>query len=229
MSQGAIDRRTILAGSTALAASALLPRHMSARTIASEPTTGQAGAALPARGEFVVRGAHVLTMDPALGDLPSGDVHVRDGAIVAVAASVPAPGAEVIDGRGMICMPGFVDTHWHLWTSALRPLMRQDDPQLGYFPVTVAARPAHTRRRTAIAACGSGLAEALSAGVTTTHNWAHNVRSPAHADAEIARHARHRHPRPLRLRHAAGRAERPADGPRRSRAREARAGRTTAC
>jgi cytosine/adenosine deaminase-related metal-dependent hydrolase len=31
-----------------------------------------------------------------------------------------------------------------------------------------------------------GLAEALSAGVTTVHNWAHNVRSPAHADAEIA-------------------------------------------
>ena len=29
------------------------------------------------------------------------------------------------------------------------------------------------------------LAEALTAGVTTTHNWAHNVRSPAHADAEV--------------------------------------------
>jgi 5-methylthioadenosine/S-adenosylhomocysteine deaminase len=30
-----------------------------------------------------------------------------------------------------------------------------------------------------------GLAEALSAGVTTVHNWAHNVVSPAHADAEL--------------------------------------------
>src|SRR5262249_59358635 len=30
-----------------------------------------------------------------------------------------------------------------------------------------------------------GLAQALAAGVTTTHNWAHNVRSPAHADAEV--------------------------------------------
>jgi hypothetical protein len=38
------------------------------------------GGALPARGEFVVRGGHVLTMDASLGDLPSGDVHVRDGA-----------------------------------------------------------------------------------------------------------------------------------------------------
>src|SRR5947209_2229925 len=31
-----------------------------------------------------------------------------------------------------------------------------------------------------------GIAEALSAGVTTVHNWAHNVRSPEHADGELA-------------------------------------------
>ena len=30
-----------------------------------------------------------------------------------------------------------------------------------------------------------GVAEALSAGVTTVHNWAHNVRSADHADAEL--------------------------------------------
>src|ERR1700710_1647585 len=84
----------------------------------------QTAAALPARGEFVVRGAHVLTMDAGLGDLPSGDVHVRNGAIVAVAANVPAPGAEVIDGRGMICMPGLVETHWHHWTNVCRPFVR---------------------------------------------------------------------------------------------------------
>jgi hypothetical protein len=30
------------------------------------------------------------------------------------------------------------------------------------------------------------LAEAVNCGITTVHNWTHNVRSPAHADAEIA-------------------------------------------
>lgn len=30
------------------------------------------------------------------------------------------------------------------------------------------------------------LAEAVSSGITTVHNWAHNLRSPAHAEAEIA-------------------------------------------
>ena len=72
-------------------------------------------------------------MDDKIGDLPSGDVHVRDGAIVAVAANVNAPGVQVIAGKGMICMPGFVDTHWHHWTSFLRPLMRADDPKLHLF------------------------------------------------------------------------------------------------
>ena len=45
-----------------------------------------------ARGEFIIRNGHVLTMEPDIGDFPSGDVHVRDGAIVGrwtVAAAHP--------------------------------------------------------------------------------------------------------------------------------------------
>ena len=81
MDKTGIDRRTLLTATTALSAASLL----SGRAFAQ----GSAGpsATLPARGEFVVRGAHVLSMDDTIGDLPSGDVHVRDGAIVAVAAS----------------------------------------------------------------------------------------------------------------------------------------------
>ncbi len=56
----------------------------------------------PERGEFLIRGATLLTMDPAVPDLASGDVHVRNGAIVAVAERIDAPGAQVIDGAGMI-------------------------------------------------------------------------------------------------------------------------------
>src|ERR1700704_2892880 len=103
MNKRIIDRRGVLVGAGMLGAAAA--SRALAQTVPAEETTGQAVPPLPAREEFVVRGAHVLTMDTALGELPSGDVHVRDGAIVAVAASAPAPGAEVIDGRGMICMP----------------------------------------------------------------------------------------------------------------------------
>lgn len=172
-----INRRTMLTAATALWAASLLPAR-------SRAQVGTPAATLPARAEFVIRGAHVLTMDPTLGELPSGDVHVRDGAIIAVGANVTAPSAEIIDGRGMLCMPGFVETHWHLWTSVLRPVVRADDPRAGYFPVTSRLGP-HYTPDDSYRSVRLGLAEALSAGVTTVHNWAHNVRSPAHADAEL--------------------------------------------
>jgi cytosine/adenosine deaminase-related metal-dependent hydrolase len=174
-----ISRRAMVAGATAVTAAAIAPR----RTMGQG--AGRPAATLPARGEFVIRGAHVLTMDQTLGELPTGDVHVRDGAIVAVGVSLAGREGEAIDGRGMICMPGFVDTHWHLWTSSLRSVVRADDPQRGYFPVT-SRLGAHYTPEDSYRAVRLGLAEAISAGVTSVHNWAHNVRSPAHADAEIA-------------------------------------------
>lgn len=171
------NRRTLMTGTTALATAALLPRRADAQS--------RSAARLPAQGEFIIRGAHVLSMDPAIGDLPSGDVHVRKGAIVAVAAKVSAPGAQVINGKGMICMPGFVETHWHLWTCVLRPVMRSDDPKRTYFPVT-AGLGVHYKPEDSYRSVQLGLAQALTAGITTVHNWAHNVRSPAHADAEMS-------------------------------------------
>jgi cytosine/adenosine deaminase-related metal-dependent hydrolase len=175
-----LDRRTILKAAVAFAATGL----GSCASVAPTGPGGRSTGSLPARGEFVIRGATVLTLDAGIGDFARGDVHVRDGVIVAVALEIPASAAPAIDGRGMICMPGFVDTHWHLWTSVLRPLMRIDDPALGYFPVSnrlgAQYAPEDSYRSVRL-----GLAEALSAGATTVHNWAHNVRSPAHADAEL--------------------------------------------
>jgi cytosine/adenosine deaminase-related metal-dependent hydrolase len=174
----------MLKGTIALTALGAATGQLAAQ---SSPTRSAASPAapLPPRGEFVIRGANVLTMDPALGDLPTGDVHVRDGAIVAVGPRIEAPNARIIDGAGMICMPGFIDTHWHLWTSMFRPFIRADVNAVGYFPVSnrlgVLMTPEDSYRSVRL-----GIAEALSAGVTTVHNWAHNVRSPDHADAELS-------------------------------------------
>jgi 5-methylthioadenosine/S-adenosylhomocysteine deaminase len=177
MSAYTFDRRTVLKAAAAFAATGLA-------SCASVAPTGRSSGALPARGEFVIRGATVLTLDPKIGDFAIGDVHVRDGVIVAVAPAIAAASATALDGRGMICMPGFVDTHWHLWTSALRPLMRVDVAERGYFPVSTRLG-AHYTPEDSYRNVRLGLAEALSAGATTVHNWAHNVRSPAHADAEL--------------------------------------------
>jgi 5-methylthioadenosine/S-adenosylhomocysteine deaminase len=178
MNQQTFDRRSVLKAATALAATGLLP------ACAQTGVQGGSGGALPARGEFVIRGATVLTMDARVGDFVRGDVHVRDGAIVSVAGGISAPGATIIDASDMICMPGFIDTHWHLWTSALRPIIRIDDPKLGYQPVTNRLGQ-HYTPEDSYAAVRLGLAEGLTAGATTVHNWAHNIRTPAHADAEL--------------------------------------------
>jgi cytosine/adenosine deaminase-related metal-dependent hydrolase len=177
-----IDRRTIIKTGAAFAATAFTSGCVSAQSSASA-SRGLAKS-LPARGEFVVRGAMVLTMDPANGDLTRGDVHVRDGAIIAVAPQIAVTRASVIDARGMICMPGFIDTHWHLWTTVCRAMIHLDDPKRSYFPVTNAVGR-HFTPQDSYHSVRLGLAEALSAGATTVHNWAHNIRSPEHADAEL--------------------------------------------
>ncbi|HEY1291439.1 MAG TPA: amidohydrolase family protein [Burkholderiales bacterium] len=175
-----LNRRTTLKLALGLAAAGMAPVRLFAQT----SSASRAAKPLPARGEFLIRGATVLTMDAKLGDFERGDVHVRNGAIVAVAPSLAASGVEALDGRGMICMPGFIDTHWHLWTTACRPIIRIDDPKRGYFPVT-SALGRHFTPEDSYRSVRLGLAEALSAGATTVHNWAHNVRTPAHADAEL--------------------------------------------
>jgi 5-methylthioadenosine/S-adenosylhomocysteine deaminase len=179
-----ISRRTMLKGTAALTALVAASGEVTAQPAAARSAAGP-GAPLPPRGELIIRGATVLTMDPGIGDFATGDVHVRDGAIVAVGPRVEAANAQVVEGGGMICMPGFVDTHWHLWTSLFRPFVRADVGELGYFPVSNRLgqlfTPEDSYRSVML-----GIAEALSAGVTTVHNWAHNVRSPDHADAELA-------------------------------------------
>lgn len=174
------SRRTLLKGTAAFALTGL------ASACAQNPaaTGGAASGGLPQRGEFIIRSATILTMDSRLGDLPRGDVHVRNGEILAVGRDIAAPGATVIDADGMICMPGFIDTHWHLWTSSLRSIIRIDDPKLGYQPVTNRLGQLYTPEDS-YRAVRFGLAEGLSAGATTVHNWAHNIRSPEHADAEL--------------------------------------------
>ena len=68
------------------------------------------------QGTVVLRGARVITMD---GDriVENADVVVENNRIASVSAGAgDAPeGAEVIDVTGKTIVPGFVDTHAHMW------------------------------------------------------------------------------------------------------------------
>ncbi|MGH3123264.1 MAG: amidohydrolase family protein, partial [Streptosporangiaceae bacterium] len=137
--------------------------------------------------DLIIRSGHVVTMDPELGDIPDGDVLVTGGRIAAVGKGLDAPGAREIDAGGMIVAPGLVETHWHLWNTLLRSMsggMAGEDRPAGYFPVSLGLGQAFTdddNYHGTLLAC----AEAINSGITTVHDWSHNVRGPAHAEAEL--------------------------------------------
>nr|WP_052478039.1 amidohydrolase family protein [Kibdelosporangium sp. MJ126-NF4]CEL15583.1 hypothetical protein [Kibdelosporangium sp. MJ126-NF4]CTQ98247.1 hypothetical protein [Kibdelosporangium sp. MJ126-NF4] len=137
---------------------------------------------LPARTDLTITGLTVVTMDPSLGDLVNATVTVESGVITAVTTD-PSGNPEAVDGSGLIALPGFVDTHWHLWNSLLRGTVG-DAPGRDYFSVKRGLGPHHDVEDFYWAA-RFALAEAVTAGITTVHNWDHNVRSPEDADVNV--------------------------------------------
>jgi 5-methylthioadenosine/S-adenosylhomocysteine deaminase len=172
---GRLSRRALLGAAAVLSAAP-----------AWAASTQKRGTALPTQGEYLIRGGAVVTMDPAVPDLSRGDVHVKNGAIVAVGAHLGAPKATVIDAAGMIVVPGLIDTHWHMWEGVARNLAG-DEPKTGYFPhsrnLGVLFSPEDNARGVRLS-----LAESLHSGITTVHNWSHNNLTPAYAAAELTAH-----------------------------------------
>jgi cytosine/adenosine deaminase-related metal-dependent hydrolase len=181
-----IGRREFMARMTAIGASGAFGTNLFSAGFGQSPSGPSAAArvvGLPARGEFVVRNAYVMTMDPTLGDVSPGHIHVRKGDIIAVGSNVQAPAAAVIDGRGMIALPGMVETHWHMWNTLLRSF-DGDTAANGYFPRTAAYGKAMTPDDM-YQSTRWATAEALYSGVTTAHDYCHNVQSRPHAEAGI--------------------------------------------
>ena len=87
---------------------------------------------------ILVEHAVVVTMDAARRIFLDGSVLVDGERIVQVgrAADVrpPAPVTRVINGRGRLVLPGFVDTHVHLSEHLSRGLMPDDVPVDRYVP-----------------------------------------------------------------------------------------------
>lgn len=70
-----------------------------------------------APADRVIRGARL--MDLVTGDLRAGDIAMAGDRIVGTLADYD--GAEVIDGHGLIAVPGFIDGHVHLESSLVTP------------------------------------------------------------------------------------------------------------
>ncbi|WP_327011296.1 amidohydrolase family protein [Dactylosporangium sp. NBC_01737] len=129
------------------------------------------------------RNGLVLTMDDAHTVLPGADVLVVDERVAEIGVGLAAPpGAVEIDASGGIIMPGMIDTHRHLWQTAMRGY-GADWTLTQYFVWYYLESGRHFRPEDIHAGNVLGALEALDAGVTTTVDWSHGLQTPQHADA----------------------------------------------
>ena len=170
----ALSRRNFLSLSAAAGAGLMMT---SASRRAQAQGTGRVGRTL-------LRGGTVMTLD---GDWTpfTGDVLIENGRIRDIAPEIAIEDAEIVECAGKIVMPGFIDTHHHMWEGAFRSSGTDQMLNDYFLEKLVAVSPHLTPDDVYIANRLSALA-ALNAGITTTLDWSHIANSPAHTDAAIA-------------------------------------------
>ena len=135
---------------------------------------------------ILLAGGWIVSMDPAIGDIPGGDLLMMDGRIADVSGHInPPPDAERIDCTDMVVLPGLIDTHRHTWQSCVRHRYA-DLPALQYFEEMLGSRGAAYRPEDVQVGTELGATAALEAGTTTMLDWSHVMNTPDHADAAIA-------------------------------------------
>jgi cytosine/adenosine deaminase-related metal-dependent hydrolase len=136
---------------------------------------------------MLIQGGTILSLDRDVGEFTTGDVLIEGDKIVAVGPGLVNGDCELIDASGMIVMPGFVDSHRHIWEGLLRNI-GTDVPLEGrtsyisfiLHKLAPAYRPEDAYVGNLVSAVG-----AINAGITTLLDWSHIQASPAHTDAVV--------------------------------------------
>jgi cytosine/adenosine deaminase-related metal-dependent hydrolase len=81
----------------------------------------------PAR-RTLIKGADLLSMDPKIDEAFGMDVLIDGGKIAAIGKNLSASSAEVVDGKGAVLMPGFIDGHRHIWLSLMAGAFAKTGP-----------------------------------------------------------------------------------------------------
>src|SRR6266545_5513623 len=117
-----LGRRDFLKATAATGVAAAGLNLFAARPAAADVGDPPADSGRPGR-RYVIRGGHVTSMDPKVGDFVQADVLVEGKKILKVGPNLNAGSADVIDASGRIVMPGFIDTHHHQFETALRSFL----------------------------------------------------------------------------------------------------------
>ena len=114
--------------------------------------------------DTVLEGGRLLTMDPKVG-LIEGPIHIRGARIASVGSRLEGE-ARVIDARGAVIMPGFVQAHVHLCQTLMRG-MAEDLPLMRWLKERVWPLEAAHSPDSLAASARLGLAEMLLGGTTS--------------------------------------------------------------
>ena len=133
----------------------------------------------------LLRGGTVLTMDDSHTIVTDGDVLIADHQIAAVGRALDVPeGTQEIDATGGIVMPGMIDTHRHMWQTAMRAY-GADWTLTQYFVWYYLEHGKTFRPEDIYAGNLTSAWESLEAGITTTVDWSHGLQSVDHAEAAV--------------------------------------------
>ncbi len=133
--------------------------------------------------DTLISNATVVTMNEKMDVLFGAYLGVTDGRITYLAKQPPKEKpATIVDGTGMVVMPGFVNCHTHLATTALRGLL--DDATRAEALKQQLRSEALMDSRSAKAAALMGVAECLRFGITSVSDLYYYPEATAQAVEE---------------------------------------------
>lgn len=117
---------------------------------------------------LVKNARRVVTMDDQGVELSDADVLIDGRSIASVGQGLQAPGAEVLDARGCVVLPGLINTHHHLCQTLTRATPAAQDAKLFDWLSYHYGLWRHLTPETAALGAEVGLGELLLTGCTTS-------------------------------------------------------------
>ena len=133
--------------------------------------------------DTLISNVTVVTMNEKMEVLFGAYIGIEGGKIVSISKKAPDVAPEtIIDGTGMVAMPGLVNAHTHLATTALRSLL--DDQSQAEALQQLLQKEAKMDSRAALASAKLAIAECLRFGVTSVSDLYYYPEATAQAAAD---------------------------------------------
>ena len=133
--------------------------------------------------DTLISNVTIVTMNERMEVIFGGYLAIKDGKITAISKSAPAGQPKtIIDGTGMVAMPGLINCHTHLATTVLRGY--SDDLSNREALEALLQKEAKMDSRCAKAGATLGIAECLRFGITSVSDLYYYPEATAQAAAE---------------------------------------------